>query len=88
MAHPQRKSAFVLKLERTDRELPAAAVWNFPNGRAGTVRIRFRVLPGSVATAVTLTDHFSSPFDREAELNALYTLDAGARTILSAEERR
>ncbi|HET6325590.1 MAG TPA: sialidase family protein, partial [Planctomycetaceae bacterium] len=38
IAHPQRKSGRVLKLERTDVELPAAAVWNFPNGRAGRVR--------------------------------------------------
>jgi hypothetical protein len=78
VTHPQRRGARVLKLERTDNELPAAAVWNFPNGRAGTLRIRFRLLPGPVATAVTLTDHFSSPFDREAELNALYTFALGA----------
>ncbi|HET6328447.1 MAG TPA: hypothetical protein VFG04_27440, partial [Planctomycetaceae bacterium] len=34
---------------------------------------------------VTLTDHFSSPFDREAELNSLYTLTLGPAS-LPAEE--
>jgi hypothetical protein len=85
VAHPQRKAARVLKLERTDVELPAAAVWNFPNGRAGHVGIRFRLLPGSAETAITLTDHFSSPFDREAELNSLYTLTLGPASLRGAE---
>jgi hypothetical protein len=76
------ESARVLKLERTDAEFPAGAVWNFPNGRAGTLRIRFRLLPGPAATAITLTDHFSSPFDREAELNGLFTISLSADASL------
>lgn len=71
--HPTKK-ANVLRIQRTDRELPAGAVWNFPNGRSGTVRIRFQLLPGPAATSITLTDHYSSPFDAQAELNGLYTL--------------
>jgi len=63
----------VLRVERVDNEFPAGAVWNFPNGRKGTVRIRFQLLPGAAATAITLTDHFSSPFDDEAEWNGLFT---------------
>jgi hypothetical protein len=74
VAHPEKKGAQALRLARTDAELPAGAVWNFPNGRRGTLRIRFQVLPGPAATGVTLTDHYSSPFDREAELYGLFTL--------------
>jgi hypothetical protein len=86
--HPQKNGAFVLKLERIDPEFPAAAVWNFPNGRAGTVRIRFRLLPSAVRTAITLTDHFSSPFDREAEVNSVYSFEHHPTTMLLVESAR
>jgi hypothetical protein len=58
-------------------------VWNFPNGRSGTLRVRFQILPGLAETAVTLTDHFSSPFDEEAELNGLFTLSLKAGELIA-----
>ncbi|MEX2286777.1 MAG: exo-alpha-sialidase, partial [Planctomycetaceae bacterium] len=63
-----------LRVERLDADFPAGAVWNFPNGRQGTIRVSFQLLPGPAKTSITLTDHFSSPFDAEAELNGLFTL--------------
>ncbi len=74
VAHPTREGARVLKIVRTDAEFPAGAVWNFPNGRKGTVKIRFQIMPGPGTASITLTDHFSSPFDREAELNGLFQM--------------
>ncbi len=76
--HPDRPRSRALKIERTGAELPAGAVWNFPNARAGAVRIRFQVLRGPAAAAITLTDHFSSPFDREARHNGLFTVAIAA----------
>ncbi|MBX9791850.1 MAG: glycoside hydrolase [Pirellulales bacterium] len=79
--HPTRPGARVLRIVRSDAEFPAGAVWNFPNGRQGTVKIRFAFVPGQGATTVTLTDHFSSPFDRQAELNGLFSLALSADTM-------
>lgn len=78
IAHPGRPDAKVLRVVRSDAEFPAGAVWNFPNGRKGTVKIRFQLVPGQGATSVTLTDHFSAPFDRQAELNGLFSLSLSA----------
>jgi hypothetical protein len=71
--HPDKPDAKVLSIQRTDREFPAGAVWNFPNGRAGTVRVRFQLQSGAAPTSITLSDHFSSPFDTAAEMNGLYS---------------
>ena len=74
IAHPARSDTHVLRIVRSDAEFPAGAVWNFPNGRKGTVKIHFQFVPGRGGTSVTLTDHFSSPFDRQADLNGLFSL--------------
>ena len=71
--HPDKPGAKMLCVQRVDREFPAGAVWNFPSGRAGAVRVRFQLLPGTAPTSVTLTDHYSSPFDTTAEINGLYS---------------
>jgi hypothetical protein len=70
--HPMRTGAQACRIQRIDKEFPAGAVWNFPNGRKGTLIIRFQLLAGQGGTSIVLTDHFSSPFDREAELNGLF----------------
>ena len=81
VTHPTRSGARVLRIVRRDAEFPAGAVWNFPNGRKGTVKIRFQLVPGQEGTSVTLTDHFSSPFDRQAELNGLFSLSLSADSM-------
>ena len=78
MPHPEKPGTNALRIERVDHDFPAGAVWNFPNGRRGTVRVRFQLLPGPAQTSITLTDHFSSPFDVEGELNGLFTLSLAA----------
>lgn len=69
-----------LRIERTDAEFPAGAVWNFPNGRAGTAMIGFQLTPGPGRTSITLTDHYSSPFETEGEANGLFTISLSADT--------
>ncbi|MBI2193898.1 MAG: exo-alpha-sialidase [Planctomycetes bacterium] len=63
--HPQKEGARVLRLQRTDPEFPAAAVWNFPIGRKGKIRLRFMLESGHQGFNIGLTDHFSTPFDFE-----------------------
>ncbi|MEW6753093.1 MAG: sialidase family protein [Candidatus Latescibacterota bacterium] len=75
--HPQDPDGRALRVRRTDPEWPAAAVWNFPAGQAGTLRLRLLPGEGSPGACLLLTDHFSAPCDLEDELNAVYVLRAG-----------
>jgi hypothetical protein len=54
-----------MSLCKTDPDWPAAAVWNFPNGRMGRLAIRLKINPGFAGARIGLTDHFSVPFDPE-----------------------
>jgi hypothetical protein len=64
----------VLEIHRTDREFPAAAVWNFPAGEKGVVDVRLQLKPGFRGGEISITDHYSTPFDLEAEQYSLYHL--------------
>jgi hypothetical protein len=77
MPHPEKASAKVLSIRRADREWPSAAVWNFPAGRKGAVKIQLQLLPGSRGAEISVADHYSTPFDLEAELYGLYHLRIG-----------
>lgn len=59
------ETASALALRRVDREFPAAAVWNFPLGAKGRLRLEVLLEAGSGGLRVGLTDHFSVPFDEE-----------------------
>ncbi len=61
-----------LQLRRTDRQFPAAAVWNLPLGPVGHLRLRLRRHGPVDDLVVLLTDHFSPPFDAEADLHAVF----------------
>jgi len=76
--HPDKQGASVLRVQRTDREWPASAVWNFPAGRSGHLRLRYRLNPGAAGALVGITDHFSVPFDEEAEIHNLFNVHIGA----------
>jgi hypothetical protein len=70
--HPEQRATQVLRLQRVDPEFPAAAVWNFPLGHTGHLRLRLRFEPGTQGLLLGLTDHFSTPFDEEDLLNAVF----------------
>jgi hypothetical protein len=72
--HPSRRKARVLSIRRADAEWPAAAVWNFPAGASGTLRLRLMLQPDSQGLTVGLTDHFSPPFDAEDSLHNLFNV--------------
>lgn len=58
-------------MAKLDPEWPAA-VWNFPAGRTGAVRLKMRLQPGFRGAHALLTDSFSVPFDLEAEINLVF----------------
>ena len=72
--HPDDAERQVLSIARIDIEWPAAAVWNFPMARKGSLGLRIRLSEGFGGGLVMLTDHFTTPFDPEDEMNALFCL--------------
>lgn len=63
--HPAQTGRQALRMQRTDAEFPAAAVWNFPAGLRGVVALRVSATPGFTVARLALTDHFSVPYDGE-----------------------
>ncbi len=73
--HPQKKSRRVLSMRKTHREWPAAAVWNFPCTAKGSLRMRILVKRGFRGARISLTDHFSVPYDSEDWFHSLFNLE-------------
>jgi hypothetical protein len=77
VAHPEKPGARALEISKPDRDWPSAAVWNFPNGMKGRLRIHLKLNPGFAGARLGLTDHFSVPFDPEDQYHNLFNLDIG-----------
>ncbi len=71
--HPTIGKARVLSMQPPEVNWTSGAVWNFPAGQRGKVRVRVFPRNGFAGTAISLTDTFSPPFDEEGELAAIYT---------------
>ena len=54
-----------LTIRRVDTDFPSAAVWNFPMGSTGTLRMRVKLPRDGEGFRIGLTDHYSPPFDEE-----------------------
>ena len=66
VSNPDGSSRRVLSVKRASTDWPAgAAVWNFPAGDSGRVKLRLRLKPGFQGARMAITDHFSVPFDSE-----------------------
>ena len=76
--HPDDPSRRALQIRKLDERWPAAAVWNFPKGAAGKLRLRIFLQPGFRGALVALTDHFSTPFDLEDHYHSVHNLWIGA----------
>jgi hypothetical protein len=72
--HPDKPDARVLSLGKLSSEWPAAAVWNFPSGIQGRLRLRILLKPGFGGARIGITDHYSVPFDELDEFYNLYNL--------------
>ncbi len=67
----------VLVLGRPAGQDADAAVWNFPGGSTGVLRIRLRVPAGSEGVAISLADHFLDPTDTRWADRSRYQLRLG-----------
>jgi BNR repeat-like domain len=72
--HPQHADRKVLAIRKTDPDWPAAAVWNFPAGTRGRLRLRMLLKAGFAGARLGITDHFSVPFDDLDEFHNLFNL--------------
>jgi hypothetical protein len=76
--NPDGSGSKALRICKPEANWPAAAVWNFPNGASGRLKIQFKLNPGFGGARIGLTDHFSVPFDPEDQFHNLYNLSIGA----------
>jgi hypothetical protein len=86
ITNPDKPNAQALQLRKPDADWLSAAVWNFPNGMKGRLKIRLKLNPGFAGARLGLTDHFSVPFDPEAECYNLFNLNIGADGKLKRTE--
>ncbi|MBM3235430.1 exo-alpha-sialidase [Candidatus Poribacteria bacterium] len=84
--HPEKENAQVMRIRKTTADWPAAAVWNFPSGVKGRLRLRLLLNPSPFdkggkgdfnGALVGITDHFSVPFDQEDIFYNLFNLQIG-----------
>ena len=54
-----------LEVRRQDVAWPSGAVWKFPVGNKGQLRLRLMLRDGFGGNNIGLTDHYSVPFDEE-----------------------
>jgi len=71
-----------LSIHRDDPDWPAGAVWNFPSGQHGKLHLRIMVQNGFRGDVLSLTDHYSVPFDEEDTLHSVFNLPIGRDGIL------
>lgn len=62
---PFNANAQVLSIRKADAQWPAAAVWNFPIGSVGTLKMKLMLRDGFGGARLGLTDHFSVPWDEQ-----------------------
>jgi len=72
--HPEKEGAQVLSTRKTHLDWPATAVWNFPSGAKGRLRLRLLLKHGFDGALLGITDHFSVPFDQEDKFYNLFNL--------------
>jgi hypothetical protein len=85
--HPQKRSAQALSILKSDSVWPASAVWNFPAGATGRLRLRLLLKPGFEGLNIGLTDHYSVPFDPEDHFHNLYNFHVGRGGELMSKVR-
>lgn len=78
VAHPGKANARVLHIRRPDDKEADGAVWNFPNGRSGKLRIRIMLSDGFRGGNIALTDRFFNPSDFHGERLAMFSLPVAA----------
>jgi hypothetical protein len=83
MAHPTEADRKVLEVRKIDEAWPASAVWNFPAGAAGRLKLRLLLEKDFQGGLISLTDHFSTPYDLEDRFHSVHNLLIGVDGGLS-----
>lgn len=68
----------VLSVRKADKDWPSGAVWNFPIGAGGKLTVELMLQSGFNGSNLGLTDHFSVPWDQEAEFYNVFNLSIPA----------
>lgn len=71
---PEDSGKKVLSIHNADANWPAAAVWNFPVGAKGQIKMRIRLQPNFKGALLGLTDHFSIPWDLDDQFFNAFNL--------------
>jgi hypothetical protein len=64
----------ILEVRKAEKDWPSGAVWNFPLGSKGELKLQMMLRPGSSGTLLGLTDHFSVPWDLEDKFYNVFSL--------------
>lgn len=75
--HPAKAGAQALSIRKLDKDWAATAVWNFPMGPKGSLRMRMMLKPGFQGALIGLSDHYSVPFDYEDQFYNMYNFSIG-----------
>ena len=76
-----------MQVAKTSADWPAGAVWNFPNGRSGTLSLRLQLRPGFRGANIALTDHYSVPWDKEDLWYSLWNLPIDEKGFLLGKQK-
>ena len=72
IADPDKPDQKVLHLRRPDEKDADGAVWNFPAGFKGEIKLRLMLELGGQGGSIALGDHFFDPTDVNGESKAMY----------------
>ena len=76
--HPAKKGAKVLHVRRPEDRPGDGAVWNFPLGGEGKLRMRLQLQEGFGGAVVALADRFFNPTDDNGRSKSLFRLSISA----------
>jgi len=85
--HPSLAENKVLQLRRPDDKPGDGAIWNFPLGWKGRLKLRLMLRTGFGGGNISLNDRFFNPTDEAGEANAMFRLQIPANGTLTADSR-
>lgn len=84
---PAKPHAKLLNIRRPDDSPADGAVWNFPNGRKGSLSLRIKLNEGFGGAYVALLDHFFDPTDDRVPGQAAFILPIDAQGRMAQNSR-
>jgi len=85
--HPEKSGARVLHVRRPDENDGDGAIWNFPVGRKGDLKVRLQVQPGASGLVISLLDRFFDPQDPTGDQEALFSMPVSKEGNISLKNR-